>query len=103
MPAIALNPSTIELITERMKKDGYSSPDALVCEALASFKPPQNSKARAVASASPDSKSGNSSETDEEIDLDLSYDPVPLQVMSVADVKYLRAGELEMIPFDRDI
>lgn len=103
MAALALDPSTIELINERMKRDGYSSPDALVREALASLKQPGMPNGRGVAKVSAEPESGTPSDIGEEIDLDLSYESVPLEHMSIADMTYTSAGALEMIPFDGDL
>jgi hypothetical protein len=54
MPSIALQLSTIDLITERMKRDGYTSPDDLVREALASLKPPPTRSAETPPATAPD-------------------------------------------------
>jgi hypothetical protein len=78
MLLFTLQPSTIDLIAERMKRDGYSSPDILVREALDSLKP------KAI---------------EENLELDFSYEPVPLQEARSVDTVFVKVGELEMVPF----
>ena len=99
MPVFALQPSTIDLIAERMKLDGYSSPDVLLREALASLKPTRALSAESIPSASSDLARSPHLDGEEDLELDLSYDSVPLQQARAVDATFFNAGELETFPW----
>jgi hypothetical protein len=97
MLRLTLQPSTIDLIAKRMRRDGYVSPDALVCEALASLGTRSAEATQPTAPESPPSSADSPSQDD--LELDLSYESVPLQENRSIDAAFVMSGKLEMIPF----
>lgn len=99
MPLLTLQPSTIDLIAERMRRDGYASPDVLVCEALASFKAKVDESTKSFPQELRTIDAEPESDLQDTLDLDLSYDSIPLQGIRSVDVAFVHAGKLQMIPF----
>jgi hypothetical protein len=97
MLRLTLQPSTIDLIAERMRRDGYISPDILVREALASLGPRSTETTQPTPPELPPSPADSPSQ--DEFELDLSYESVPLQENRSIDAPFVMSGKLEMIPF----
>ncbi len=100
MLRLTLDPSTISLIEERMRCDGYVSPDLLLREALAALKPRRDPSKQTVPMQPPSTYIDVDMELQKVIDLDLSYESVPLKEARVVEAAFVQSGTLEMIPFD---
>ena len=99
MPLLTLQPSTIDLIAERMRRDGYASPDVLVCEALASLKAKVGESTKSIPQELRTNDAEPESDLQDTLDLDLSYESIPLQEIRSVDVTFVNAGKLQTIPF----
>ena len=99
---LTLQPSTIDLIADRMRRDGYASPDVLVCEALASLQPKADVSTKSISHELLTIDAEPESDLQDTVGLDLSYESIPLQEIRSVDAAFVNAGKLQMIPFRVD-